>query len=438
MREAWPEITEQGYFEKITRVYTTGEVIYENEAVVHIDTNNPGKRTDVYCNFVYQPVTEADGKISGVMVHGINVTDQVLSRNKVQESESRLRRIVDSNMVGIMFYDESGRIFDANDAFLEIVGYSREDIASGTLLWGTISPKEYDSLDKKARKEILRNGVCTPYEKEFIRKNETRIPVYIGAAKFENNENTGVAFVLDISERKRLERQKDEFIGVATHELKTPVTSIKAYTQILQHRFMKEGDTRSSDMLSKMDMQLNKLISLISDLLDVTKIEGGKLSFMKEEFVMDELVSELVEELQRTTAHHTITITGNIQRSIIADRDRTGQVVTNLITNAIKYSPSSNKIVVHLKTVSDGVQVSVQDFGVGIPLEKQSKVFERFYRVSGPKEDTFPGLGLGLYISSEIIKRQGGKIWVESIEKEGSTFGFTLPFEPVIKKKKKV
>jgi signal transduction histidine kinase len=109
-----------------------------------------------------------------------------------------------------------------------------------------------------------------------------------------------------------------------------------------------------------------------------------------------------------------------------------------LITNAIKYSPSSNKIVVHLKTVSDGVQVSVQDFGVGIPLEKQSKVFERFYRVSGPKEDTFPGLGLGLYISSEIIKRQGGKIWVESIEKEGSTFGFTLPFEPVIKKKKKV
>ncbi len=246
------------------------------------------------------------------------------------------------------------------------------------------------------------------------------------------------ALLLERKIRSEIEAKKDDFIGVATHELKTPVTSIKAYTQILQHRFMKEGDTKSSEMLLKMDAQLNKLISLISDLLDVTKIEGGKLSLMREEFDMNQLVAELVEELQRTTFRHTITIHGNINRLVTADKDRTGQVLTNLITNAIKYSPHSNKINVNLEEIDNSVQVCVEDFGVGIPRGKQDKVFERFFRVSGPKEDTFPGLGLGLYISSEIIKRQGGRIWVESIENVGSTFCFTLPFTPRSKRKKKV
>jgi signal transduction histidine kinase len=237
-----------------------------------------------------------------------------------------------------------------------------------------------------------------------------------------------VWFFLDITEREKLLEQKDDFIGIATHELKTPVTSIKAYTQILKSRFEKEGDQKSADLLTKMDAQLDKLITLISDLLDVTKIEGGKLNFNLDSFDFNELTKELVEELQRTTTKHTIIIEGKIKKKVYADRERTGQVLTNFITNAIKYSPHSKKIVVHLGEDKDNVSLCVQDFGVGIPKDKQEKVFERFYRVSGPREDTFPGLGLGLFISSEIIKRQGGRIWVESTKGTGSTFCFSLPW----------
>lgn len=230
-------------------------------------------------------------------------------------------------------------------------------------------------------------------------------------------------------------RLRSEFMSIASHELKTPVTSIKAYVQVLQQRFTKRGDEQSAQQLAKMDVQLNKLTNLIGDLLDVTKIESGKLSFHIEEFDFNTLIVEMVEDLQRTTTKHSIIIEGEIQQKVCGDRDRIGQVMTNLITNAIKYSPQTKKILVQISKDGNFVKLCVKDFGVGISKEKQGKVFERFYRVSGPKENTFPGLGLGLYISSEIIKRQGGRIWVESegsgkglpAGRQGSKFCFTLP-----------
>ncbi|MDB5176974.1 MAG: Two-component sensor kinase [Candidatus Saccharibacteria bacterium] len=241
----------------------------------------------------------------------------------------------------------------------------------------------------------------------------------------------------DITERQQLELQKDDFISIASHELKTPITSVKAYVQILGKRFQKANDLSSVALVGKMDLQLDKLTSLIGDLLDVTKIEAGRIQFNESTFDFNKLVNATVEELQRTTEKHTIFKELQPSITISGDHDRLGQVINNFITNAIKYSPQADKIIV--KTVIDKANVilSVQDFGLGLAKEDQDRVFERFYRVSGSDQNTYPGLGLGLYISSEIIKRHYGRVWVGGNKIHGSTFCFSLPMpKPTLKRKK--
>jgi len=233
----------------------------------------------------------------------------------------------------------------------------------------------------------------------------------------------------ELAARKKLEKQKDEFIGVASHELKTPVTSIKSFAQILEYKFKKMGFAREAELLGKLDAQIDKLTALIGDLLDVTKIEAGKMIFNKNSFSFDELIAEIVEEMQRTTEKHTIRIKGKTGKTLFNDKERIGQVLINLIANAIKYSPYSNEIIIHSSLEENTIKICVQDFGVGISKDKQEKVFDRFFRVSGPDKETYPGLGLGLYISNEIIKRLHGRIWVQSVEGKGSTFCFTIPFQ---------
>jgi hypothetical protein len=182
-------------------------------------------------------------------------------------------------------------------------------------------------------------------------------------------------------------------------------------------------------MMSRMDTQINRLTSLIGDLLDVTKINAGKLQFNDVEFDFNTMVKELVEDLQRTTQKHTLVEDFHETGIIYGDRERISQVITNLVTNAIKYSPEADKITIHTSIKNDEVLLCVEDYGIGIAQNKLQKVFEQFYRVSGDKQHTFPGLGLGLYISSEIIKREGGRIWVNSSPGKGSTFCFALPLK---------
>lgn len=234
-------------------------------------------------------------------------------------------------------------------------------------------------------------------------------------------------FGVDITERLRLERQKDEFLSIASHELKTPVTSMKAYAQLLERRFRQSRDTRSADLIKKMDLQAIKLTRLVEDLLDVTRIENGQLMLHRSSFDFNELVHEAVEEAQRTTVKHTIVEELTAPVMLYADRDRIGQVLTNLLTNAIKYSPRTDTILVKTTRTDEAITTSVRDFGVGIPKEKQSRLFQRFYRVEGDSQLTYPGLGLGLYISAEFLKRHHGTIWVESEEGQGTTVSFSLP-----------
>jgi two-component system CheB/CheR fusion protein len=243
----------------------------------------------------------------------------------------------------------------------------------------------------------------------------------------------------DITLRKQVEEEKlqmlaqrEEFMAMASHELKTPVSSLKGYTQVLQARFTKAGDERSAALLSKMDAQLNKLINLISELLDVTKLEAGQLAWHTQPFDLDTLVREIVEEVSYTAERHQIRIEGTLSVPISGDRERLGQVLINLLTNAIKYSPQATSVLVTVASNTENAIISVRDFGIGIAPEKLAHVFERFYRVSDQEHKTFPGLGLGLFISAQMVKRQGGRMWVESQVGAGSTFSFTIPLTPLL------
>jgi signal transduction histidine kinase len=232
------------------------------------------------------------------------------------------------------------------------------------------------------------------------------------------------------------EQRKDEFIGIASHELKTPITTVKVYLQLLQKMVESGKSNKIGVHLEKMDSQVDKLTKLVSDLLDISKIQAEKLEFNKTNFKIDDLVREIVEMLKGTIPTHSIIKKLEAKRSAYGDRDRIGQVLINLITNAAKYSPKADRIVISTNVKNGFAIVSVQDFGIGISAEHQDKVFNRFFRVEGIHEKTYPGFGMGLFISAEIIHRHGGTISVASKPGKGSTFSFTVPLEKKSFKKK--
>ena len=230
---------------------------------------------------------------------------------------------------------------------------------------------------------------------------------------------------------QNISKQKDDFISMASHELKTPVTSIKAFAQLLEHDFAEGQNPQGAKMLARMNTQIIRLTGLIDDLLDVSKIEGGKLQYHFADFNLNQMIHDCVKDMQLTTRQHKIKLDVHGSEIVYGDKDRIRQVLTNLLSNAIKYSPDAKVILVSTFRTKKFISVHVKDFGIGINRQKQSKVFDRFFRVSGAKEDTYPGLGLGLYISSEIIKRHNGTISVKSVLGKGSTFSFKLPLKKV-------
>ena len=228
---------------------------------------------------------------------------------------------------------------------------------------------------------------------------------------------------------RELAEKRNEFISMVAHELKTPLTSLKGSAQLLQRQCVREGDAQKVRLTSRMDAQINKLTDLIDDFLDVTRITGGKLQFREEYFSFDDLVEEVIEELQLTTEQHTLVREEQTNKMVWGDRMRIGQVITNLVTNAVKYAPMTDRILIKSLCDAEKVTLCVQDFGPGIPKSLQAKVFDPFYRIERAGQRVQPGLGLGLHIAAEMIKRQEGRIWVESEEGKGATFCFTLPLD---------
>ncbi|TDQ09623.1 hybrid sensor histidine kinase/response regulator [Pedobacter metabolipauper] len=257
----------------------------------------------------------------------------------------------------------------------------------------------------------------------LLLKVKTFYRIYEQSRKLIEIQN---ALLDEIEFRKQAERKKDEFISIASHELKTPLTSVKGYIQLLERNIDKGDIETVKKHLGKAQVQLEKLNELIADLLDISKIESGKLKFNKKHFVMDAMLDSVIEIINQSNPEFKIIREGKAELEIYADEMRIEQVVINFLTNAIKYSPGTSEVHIKLSADNDQIYLGVRDFGIGINEAQQKHVFDKFYRV----EETaihFQGLGIGLYISAEIIQRHGGEVGVKSILGEGSEFYFTLP-----------
>ncbi|SOD20018.1 hybrid sensor histidine kinase/response regulator [Pedobacter xixiisoli] len=236
------------------------------------------------------------------------------------------------------------------------------------------------------------------------------------------------ALLEEIEFRKEAEQKKDEFISIASHELKTPLTSVKGYIQLLE-RGLNKGDIETvKSHLSKAQIQLEKLNGLIADLLDISKIESGKLKFNKQYFDFDQLLDGIIEVIHQSNPDFNIVKNGMVSAKIFGDEMRIEQVIVNFITNAIKYSPGTSQATMTVRLQNNELYLGVKDYGIGMQPDQVKRVFEKFYRVEETSH-RFQGLGIGLYISSEIIKRHGGQINVQSVYGEGSEFYFTIPIE---------
>jgi len=213
---------------------------------------------------------------------------------------------------------------------------------------------------------------------------------------------------------------KSEFIGVISHELKNPLTSIKGYAELIKKTASINSESKLAEFAERIDQQIKQVIEMINEMLDITKIETGRLTYQDENFNITELVREIVRDLQVTTDTHRIHFSGKENRLIKGDRYRIGQVVTNLISNAIKYAPHTQKVNVTVDGKRNGVIISVQDFGPGIAKDDQIKLFDPFFRAKNTQSTK--GAGIGLFISSQIINRHKGRLWVKSTLGKGSIF----------------
>src|SRR2546425_403606 len=338
--------------------------IRRGERVDHYETIRVRKTgTRLTVSVTVSPIKDSTGTIIGASAIARDITEH-------KRLEAKFRRLFDSNLIGVFVSDFAGTFLDANDAFLDLLGYTREELLAGTIQRDTLTPPEFHYLSQDALKALQETGASGAYEKEYLHKSGKRIPVLVAVARIEHTE-TCIGFVLDISERKELDRRKDEFISIASHELKTPVTSIKGFTQLLKRKLEKQGLQEAVAFLARMEGQIDRLTKLVNDLLDLSKIHAGQLDYAQEAIALDELIRAIVDTAQLTSSTHTITLHGASHCHILGDRDRLEQVFLNLISNAIKYSPQAHSVDVYIAVAKDEVLVKVQDYGIGIPKEHE-------------------------------------------------------------------
>jgi PAS domain S-box-containing protein len=413
-------IDPQGFIERVNYCYAHPDE-KANEEVLFKD----GRIIQRYGN----AVIGEDGTGYGWAWYFRDITESRKNEIEIKQSEERFSSLADSIQNLAWIADAEGWIYWYNQRWYNYTGTTLNEMKG----WGWDKVHHPDHIEevlnfvKKAWKKD------EPYELTFpLRRYDGEYRWFLTRVVPIKDSNGMVTKWIgtntDIDDQKKALEQKDEFISIASHELKTPVTSLKGFTQILQMKFQKESNDFAADMLSKMDKQVDKLTKLIVNLLDATKIENGQLQFSKEDFDGNDLINEIVEEMQRSTISHKINVELCDTKIITGDRNRIGQVITNLISNAIKYSPDASDVLITSSVIeSNKIKICVQDYGIGIPASKLNNVFDRFFRVTGENRETFPGLGLGLFISKEIIKKHNGEIYAESLDGKGSTFCIVLP-----------
>jgi PAS domain S-box-containing protein len=280
----------------------------------------------------------------------------------------------------------------------------------------------YEGIEKVMEQSIpqfsLEYSCLTPHARHWF---------LLQATPLKHEEGGVVVAHIDITERKQVEMRKDDFISMASHELKTPITSMQLNIQTLEKYFHQRDEKIAVRGLAKVHTQIKKLTRLVNELLDVSRIYAGKLEIQNKPFDIIALTHQVVEDFTDGKTSRQFIFVEDRTSMVVGDPDRVEQVLTNLFTNAIKYSPEHSAITVQIAEKGEYNVISVHDQGIGISKEQQAHVFERFYQVANAEGATYPGLGMGLYISDHIVQNHGGTMWVESQQGEGTTFFFSIP-----------
>ena len=345
------------------------------------------------------------------------------------DEKRRLQTIIQQLPVGVLITDSKGTIIQGNKKINAIMG-TKLPISLKIPL--TQNGKLANPSQSPLSQALITGKPVVGKEFVLEKEDEKKTYIQVSAAPILNRHGRVIAaaeIVHDVTAQKELEQRKDDFVNMASHELKTPITSMKLYIESLLNRIKNYNDPRSKKTLHSIKEQTQKLQKLVSDLLDVSRLQTGKLTFNKEKFNLDRLLKEVINELRGTAKKQKINYLKRSSVIIYADRFRIYQIITNLITNAIKYSSNEGDINIGLRKLNGKATVSVQDFGIGIAKDQQKRIFDRLYQVNDDMGKTFPGFGMGLYISKEIIKRHRGNIWVYSEKGKGSTFYFSLPLK---------
>ncbi|HSX09189.1 MAG TPA: PAS domain S-box protein [Candidatus Saccharimonadales bacterium] len=380
----------------------------------------------IFVSLTISAIKDNQGKIIGASKIARDISD----KKKIENELAHLASLVESSSDAIWSSTLDNTILSWNKGAEEIYGYTAKEMIGKNGVTFVVPPekvKEREDIIKRVSKgEKIQNLETTRRKKDG---SIIDVSMTVSSLKDPQGKIIGIsAIVRNITEQKEQEKLKDEFISMASHELKTPITSMKMFLDILSNS-LGDSNPQAQSFVKRINDQTNKMKDLVNDLLDVSRIGTGKLSFNHEKFFLDEAIKDTIESIQPASPKHMLKYKDSISLPVYGDKFRIYQVITNLLNNAIKYSPQSNKVIISTKIKDRQVIVSVKDFGIGIPKDKQHKIFEKLYQVTDPQVKTFPGLGMGLYISREIINGHNGKMWVKSEKGKGSTFYFSLTLD---------
>lgn len=428
MLEVFPELKNQVFPGLWKQVLETGASLQKREQKVIFKNKLTGEDRIVYVDYFYQPLTDLAGQITAVLATVLDVTEKVRSRNIIEEAEAKLRLAIDSSELGTWFIDAESRTLNASARLKEIFGFYSDEDMSLQAAFGQILPEYRDEVISGLDAAITTgSSFDMEYSLKGFRDGDIRWVRSTGKLYSEDvfSKANFSGTVQDITQRKLEEQRKDDFLSIASHELKTPVTALKASLQLLN----RYRDNMLHPMVPRLVDQSNasvlKITGLIDDLLNTTRTNEGQLHLNYRRFNVYEMLDACCSHI-RIRDKHELILQGVKDLIIEADEARIDQVVINFVNNAVKYAPDQREIYLIVEDLGDRAKISVKDSGPGIPSDKIPHLFDRYYRAdySGVQ---YSGLGLGLYISAEIIRKHRGEIGVDSELGKGSTFWFTLP-----------
>lgn len=423
-RIVWDAVAEaaESYKPVMDQVINTGTAFKAKEHELILIRN--GVPENVFIDFVYEPVKNNKGLVIAVMVVGIEVTDKVKARRSIEDVEERIRLAIEAAEMGTFDHSYRDNTMVASDRFNAIFGVDKP--MTRAELFEVIHPEDRH-FSVEGHYEARETGKMF-YEARLIHKDGSIHWIRVQANAYFDGDGEPLRLlgtVLDITTFKHLQQQKDDFISIASHELKTPLTSLKGSLQLLDRL----KDNLSAPVVPKLIEQstksMSKISSLVEDLLNVSRMSEGQVKLNKTAFKLARVLNDCCSHI-RAAGEFELIFKGDEDLEVFADEDRIDQVIINLVNNAVKYAPDSKQIYLMVEREADTAKVSVMDYGKGIPQERLPHLFDRYYRADDSGYQV-SGLGLGLYICADIINRHGGEIGVESRPGAGSTFWFTLP-----------